>query len=125
MKRPLIATVLAAAIALTPMTATTASAQNNDQLGRILAGAATIAILGYAYKQDKKHERRKERVVTRHAPAPVYRSPKRRHHYESPRFGRHDGYRGRADRTIRVPVSCLRKIRTRNGVQTVIARNCR
>lgn len=125
MKRPLIATLLAAALALSPMSATIASAQSNEQLGRFLAGAATLGILGYAYHKDKKHDRERSRVVTRHAPAPIYREKQRRHYSDNSRFGRQDRAHYRGQRSVRIPVSCLRQVRTRHGVQTVIARNCR
>jgi hypothetical protein len=126
--RPLLASLLAACLALTPLGAQRAEAQatTNDQLSQLLAGAATLAILGLAWKADKDHDRKTQ----------VQRAPSYPHRFDNPPRYRdrtpYPAYRhGHAPRKEYrnayrkiVPSGCLREIPTSHGVERFFARPC-
>ncbi|WP_145953405.1 hypothetical protein [Oceaniglobus indicus] len=126
MRHPVIATLLAAALAMGPIGATGARAANNDQLGRLLAGAAAVAIIGLAYKADQKHDRKQAAQAQTHAPAPD--------RYEPPR-GKHFGLRDKRHTKNRdghqvffgpkqVPRACLRHVQTRWDTRDFLSSSC-
>ncbi|WP_102110250.1 hypothetical protein [Oceaniglobus roseus] len=121
---------LAAALAFSPVAATPAQAQDNSnqQLARILAGAATVAIIGLAINREKQRERNAAAVPVhdwRRPVPPVYQQPRYRlPRHDKPRYEHHDrhDWRDRDQRTV--PASCLRTIYNRHGAQTLFGARC-
>ena len=106
MSRRFIAAVLAASTAIAAFSAAPARAATEEDFARLLAGAATIFIIGKAIQNarddDDDDDRRK--VVTRHDPKPkVY------HHQSSPPKLVPRGKPHR-DRAAALPAGCVRQI---------------
>jgi len=107
MSRRFIAAVLAASTAIAAFSAAPARAATEEDIARLLAGAATIFIIGKAIQNardddDDDDDRRK--VVTRHDPKPkVY------HHQSSPPKLVPRGKPHR-DRAAALPAGCVRQI---------------
>ncbi|MGR3455467.1 hypothetical protein [Pseudooceanicola sp.] len=117
MGRKFIATILAAALAVTAISAP-AQARNNDDLVKFLAGATALVIIGKAIHDSKE---RKERNETHYRPQPRHddrHSPRQGH---GDRWDRHDRDRhdrdrwDRHDRRISMPAECRVNVRTPRG----------
>lgn len=112
MSRKFITTIVAAAIAVTTISATPAFADGHrtrdDQLGALLLGAAAIFVIGKAINDRKKREN-KAQVTTRNV-APQY-TPQ---HSEPPR----------ATRKSVLPAYCVRNLNTADGRQRVVGLLC-
>ena len=93
MTRTLIATFLAATMAVTSLSATPARAADSGEIGRFLLGAGTLFIIGSALSNRNKHRPEVHRVH----PHP------------------HRDYRPRVHRKF-VPGACFRRFETRHGV---------
>lgn len=122
MYRKFIATVSAAAIALTALGAVPAAAGDRDNaraLAAILGIAAVGAIIHQKNKKDKKQ-------TYSHRPAPVYQPPQRhapsyappRHHQPKPR-----PMPQRVDRKL-LPQQCFRTYDTNRGRVAMFANRC-
>lgn len=112
MGRTFIATILAAALAVTAISAP-AQARSNDDIVKFLAGATALVIIGKAIHDSKE---RKERQESRHQPRP---RPDDRYDH---RHGRRDHDRwdrwdrwDRHDRRISMPAECRVNVRTPRG----------
>ncbi|WP_226780156.1 hypothetical protein [Oceaniglobus trochenteri] len=97
MSRPLIATILSAALALSTLGAAPAQA-DNDNLKRLLGGVATVIILGATYDHFRDKRQREAEA-------------------ERP------DYRPRPEVKI-VPSECLRRTETRHGTERYFAKRC-
>ncbi|SNR48347.1 hypothetical protein [Puniceibacterium sediminis] len=129
MSRKFIITVLAAAVALTGLTAAPARAETNEALLRALGIGTTLLIVGAAIKNAKDHDddKKKKKKARQVEPEPRHEYGyvdrdfyNDRNRYENRgRFGKHgrqDFGRGRAP----LPSSCL--ISPRGGAQVFEAR---
>lgn len=116
MKR-LIATALAAAVALTAATATPVAAMDRGERNRLLLGLTALAIIGATASQSQN---RSGGSVGR-APDPWYgnRDDDWRHDRRDDRDWRH----GRHDR-LSLPSDCQFSVRTRDGVRSVMGKSC-
>lgn len=148
MIRPLAATALAALLALTPMAAAPARADQRD-VARLLAGAATVFIIGKAIQnnRDKKKEEEKRKAEVSRDSHDLYRYDRRDGRYErhddrrddrhdhdrgrdrGPQNGDHwrgqDGWRnGRAAPRERLPAACREGLRTRSGTVGIYGSRC-
>lgn len=141
MSRKFITTLLAAAVAVTGFTAAPARADNED-LGAVLAGIATLAIIAKVI--DKKHDNaaRARETQTRHPR--VYTNPNRHPHVhtnphrhprvtqriDTHRVDRNPRHRVAPrplpDRVARkaLPGACFYKARTRNGKMGLFDKRC-
>jgi hypothetical protein len=69
MSRKFIASIMAATLAITALTSKPAEAASNDDIARILAGAATVFIIGKAIQSSNDHDndgKRKHSAKKRH-----------------------------------------------------------
>lgn len=104
MSRRFIAAVLAVSTAIAAFSAAPARAASEEDIARLLAGAATVFIIGKAIqnaRDDDRDDRRK--VVTHHKPKQNYYR-----HEPIPKVIPRD-YR-RHDRTAALPAQCVRRI---------------
>jgi len=112
MKNTLTSSVLAATIALTSVTATSANAGNND-LRNFIIGATTLFIIGAAISSDSKAKskptksKRQEYKPDHGFSKPRRAGPKKQH----------------AKRKV-LPRRCQTTIQGRRGVRTVFGENC-
>lgn len=135
MYRKFIATITAAAIALTAIGAVPARAGENDT-ARVVA-----AILGLAVVGKIIHDKKKDRDANRHEPAPVqqvhkqhpprYDSPRYDPpRYDPPRYDQQYGHKPQArplpERVNRklLPGQCLRSLETRHGKVRMFGNRC-
>lgn len=110
--RTFISIILAAAIAVTGMTA--APARADDDTAKIIAGVAALAIIGAAIAEERKDRRRK--AVTRN------RGYGYNYDYN---YGRHDNFNPRKrNRYLALPAACRRHFRTRGGQVFGFGRRC-
>ncbi|MFQ5623539.1 MAG: hypothetical protein ACE5FS_09095 [Paracoccaceae bacterium] len=140
MFRTLTASVLVAAVALAGVSATPARA--NDDLAKILAGAAAIFIIGKAIESSNDNNRRRKATVSSRAATATHRCERkyfrngrwhsyydrrclarydRQRGYDRDRW--HDRYRDH-DRRFAKPRVCLRQRWTRNGWVTYYDKPC-
>jgi hypothetical protein len=122
MYRRFIATITAAAIAITAIGALPAAADERD------TARALAAILGLAVVGKIIHDNRKDDRVQRHQPAPVYRQKQHKQQvYNPPRYqNQHVQPRPlpqRVDRKL-LPGQCLRSFDTRGGKVRMFGRKC-
>lgn len=127
MSRKFISTVLAASLAITAFAAKPVEAASEEDIARILAGAATIFIIGKAIqssrdndkddkKKSKSHKDRKDR--DRYKPQ---KHMSRKHD----RYDRHDhGRRSYGNRAAPLPQHCQVTARTRSGHETLFGARC-
>ncbi|WP_157960572.1 hypothetical protein [Primorskyibacter marinus] len=126
MSRKFISTILAATLAVTAFASKPARAASEEDIARILAGAATIFIIGKAIqssrdndkddKKSKSHKDRKDR--DRYKPQ---KHTSRKHH----RYDRHDhGRPYYGTRPTPLPQHCRVTARTRNGHETLFGARC-
>ena len=126
-----IATVLAAAMALTTLAAAPARAADNGEIARLIFGAGALFMLGTALSNNNKN-----RHVNRRYVEPTYNPPPRRHVVPSaclrvnqtghgPRrfFGRRC-LNNNMRHAERLPNGCLRNIWTNRGQRTVFSARC-
>ncbi len=105
MSRKFIAGVLAASLTITTLSANTAQAgNNNDELGRFLAGATVLAITGLILSDVIEGDKKKKQKVYTHAPKPQVKQkqkykPKHAQQYSAPR------------QKSLLPRSCARKVK--------------
>jgi hypothetical protein len=112
MKSRLLATVLAAAVALTAATSNPAAALDRGETQRLLLGLTALAIIGaLADKGRGDDDDDDDHVVTRPAPPPEYHG-----HLPRPR-GWHPSLR-------LLPIACQFQVQTRYGSRKVLGRDC-
>ncbi len=99
MTKRLIATILAASLALTSLAATPARAADSGEIGRFLLGAGTLFIIGSALSNNNGNTH-----VTR-------------------RYDDHDRYY-RTQHYNQLPRECARTIRGKHGHKTVYSAKC-
>lgn len=106
MSRKFIAAVLAVATTVAAVSSTPARAASEEDIARLLAGAATVFIIGKAIQNSRDADRddKKRKVITHHAPRPkVYH-----HSNPIPKVVQRDQRpRPRADV---LPAQCVRQI---------------
>ncbi len=136
MTHRLIATVLAASLALTSAAATPARAADSGEIGRFLLGAGTLFIIGSAIANRDRRYRDNDRVVTRRHVDPIHRVKPRRKVVPSAclRFNRWDNGPRRffgsrclsrnMHRAGRLPGACYTTIWTNRGTRGVYAARC-
>ncbi|WP_428514403.1 hypothetical protein [Roseovarius sp.] len=124
--RTFISLILAAALAVTGMTAAPAQAGDKD-VAKWVAGAVALGLIGAAIAD----QRRDDRAVTRHqgGHGPRFNNGHRRGHdrYDNRGHRRgHDGYgnRGRHGERFALPQQCRRDVRVRGGVLRGYGRHC-
>lgn len=131
MYRKFIATIAAASIFVTAISATSAAAgDRNRDLARIAAGVLGIAVIGKIIHDNNKRDERQGQAVTRHRvePAPVYRAPRveQRHKVQPrplPRGYGHQNNRARRDNKL-LPKQCFQSFDTRRGSVLMFGRRC-
>lgn len=94
MTKTLLASALAACLALTAVTATPAAAMDRGERNRLILGLGTLFALGAIASQNNK------RHVNRNNNNPTYYEPPRRH--EPPRH-----YEPRNRNVVKVPAYCI------------------
>jgi len=102
-----IATVLAAAVALTTLASAPARAADNGEIARFVFGAGALLMLGTALSNNNKN-----RHVNRRYVEPTYNDQPRRHDNVRPR------------RLMVVPSACLRVNRAGQGPRRFFGRRC-
>ncbi|MFP4044799.1 MAG: hypothetical protein ACLFTP_09580 [Rhodosalinus sp.] len=105
MLRQALALVAAAALAAGALAPSPARAASEEDIAKILAGLAALAIVGKALSDRDRDDDDKPPVIAPHRPKPK------------------DHYRPRHDAKT-VPVRCLRTYETRQGVRRVVMRGC-
>ena len=110
MFRTIAAATLSAAVAFSPMAATPAQADNSRDLVAILAGAATLIIIGAAVSRDRRSKTPPPAVHVPPKP-PVYPRPSP----PKPVYPHHNKT---------VDSRCLRSVQTRSGWQNLFLRSC-
>ncbi len=128
MYRRFIATIAAAAIAITAISATSAAAgDRNRDLARIAAGVLGVAIIGKIIHDSNKRDDERDRIVSRQhvQPAPVYRAPRpvQRHQVRPRPLPR--GYGGEGHRNVKLlPKQCFQSFDTRRGSVLMFGSRC-
>lgn len=124
--RKFISLILAAALAVTGMTAAPVQAGDRD-VAKWVAGAVALGLIGAAIAD----QRRDDRAVTRHRGGhkPRFDRGHRRGHDKFDDRGHrrgHDGYgnRGRHGGRFALPQQCRRDVRVRGGVLRGYGRHC-
>ena len=127
MTRKILATVLAASIALTSVGAAPAQAgSRDDQIGQLIAGAITLFIFSKVVEANKRNDRARARpapVPTPSRPKPSRISkilPDECFFNANDRFGQRGVYGKRCLRDVmpnanRLPAHCEDRVRIRNG----------
>lgn len=116
--RSFISIILAAAIAITGMTAAPAQARDRDDIAKWIAGAAALAIIGSAIAENRRDD-----SVTR------YRGYDNnfRHYNKNKRYShghkKHYKNYGR-NRAYELPSKCVRKVRSHYGEIYGYGRRC-
>lgn len=105
MLRQALALVAATALSAAALVPSPARAASNEDIAKILAGLAALAIVGKALSDRDRDDDDKPPVIAPHRPKPK------------------DHYRPRHDAKT-VPVRCLRTYETRQGVRRVVMRKC-
>ncbi|MEL7211062.1 MAG: hypothetical protein AAGK92_00275 [Pseudomonadota bacterium] len=105
MTKGLIASVLAAALALTSLP--TSPAQADDELAKILAAGTVLFIIGKAIESESKSKKRKKEVHHHHYKP----KPKKKVHH-------------RPHRATRLPGYCLTRVRTWDGPRKILSGRC-
>jgi hypothetical protein len=124
MTNRLIATVLAASLALTSLAAAPARAADNGEIGRFLLGAGTLFIIGSALANNNSRPQVTQRYFE---PAPRYVQPPRWRHDHGYGHGPRQVGPNRhkvKPRVARLPQQCARKVWGKNGPRTVYPENC-
>lgn len=149
MFRPFAATCLSALLVLTPVAAAPARAGERD-IARIVAGAATLFVIGKVIKDANDRKKEKERQAEAERAAADARAraradrigrnrgwselsrpdPQRRHRHKPPH--EHPDRTARADRNVapiievrrRLPASCLSTLPDGNGTLRVFGKRC-
>ncbi len=136
MTKRLIATLLAASLALTSVAAAPARAADSGEIGRFLLGAGTLFIIGSAIANSDRRYRDSDRYVNRRDFGPAHRVKPRRKVVPSAclRFNRWDNgprrffgkrcLRNNMRHFGRLPGGCQRTVWTHNGRRTVFAARC-
>ncbi|MGI3170178.1 hypothetical protein ACRARG_13590 [Pseudooceanicola sp. C21-150M6] len=127
MTRRILATILAAAVAVTSVNVSTAQADNRD-ITRIIVGATALAIIGgaIANANNRDNHREPERYHPRPDPngyhwGRTYQKPIDRR-TERPGYDRRNPSHDRVRGTI--PRNCLRNVSTRGGWTTGYGLRC-
>ena len=133
MSKSIIASVLAASIAFTSLSATPVRAADSGEIGRFLLGAGTLFIIGSAISNSNRN---RDTTVTRRHTEPTYRVKPRRKVVPSAclRHNRFDngprkffGQRclnNNMRNAHRLPNQCRRTIWTNRGQRNVFAARC-
>ncbi len=135
MTKKLIASVLAASIAITGMTAAPARALDNGELGRLIFGTGALIIIGSALA-NRNNNNNNGAVVTRRGGDAD--RPRRHHRKIAPaRCVRHSHFNNGPRRFLgqrclnrhmhnahRLPSACKRKVYTNNGRRNVFGARC-
>jgi hypothetical protein len=132
MYRKFIATIAAASIAITAISATSAAAGDRERdLAKIAAGVLGVAIIGKIISDNNKRNDNRGQVVTRHRvdPVPVYRAPQVQHrqHKLQPRplprgYGHQRGHVRGNDKLL--PKQCFQSFDTRRGSVLMFGSRC-
>jgi len=114
MSRKFIAVVLAATLAITTYSAAPARAASEEDIARLLAGAATLFIIGKAIQSSRDNDRKKVKVHRQSRE--VYQQPRARHQNQ---------FRDqRPHRRAGLPAACLTRVDTRRGTLRVFGKRC-
>lgn len=110
--RSLIAIIVAGAMAVTGMSGTPARA-GNDDIGKWIAGAVALGIIGAVIAEDRKRDRRRDQIVTRNnAKTHVHR------------HNSHGKHHAKTDRRRVLPASCAFRLRTQRGEYHGFGQRC-
>jgi len=112
MSRKFIATILAASIAVTSLSARPAAALTDEQLGALLFGGIALAVIG---KAASKRRSEPEIVTPPRRDDRYYPHPPRHRDVQPPRY--------RADRKL-LPANCLRTFDQRRGQVRMFGARC-
>ena len=120
MIKTLTATVLATSIALTGLTAPPAQAANDD-FGKLLAGVATLFIIGKAIESNSKP---RASVTTNRSTGsrPQTRTRTNDWGYDDRRWQKPGRHKRQVRRSL--PAECLFRVRTRDGRRAVFGERC-
>ena len=123
MTRKLIATIAAAAIALSGLTATPAAALDDREVVKLLLGAAAVGVLVNELNKKNKKEIAAENAYRNNT---SYRYDDNRYddnRYDNNRYD-NNSRSSRANRNRVIPQACVFDIRTRNGYRDVVSGHC-
>lgn len=126
--RSFIAIILAAALAVTGMTTTTARADNDD-VAKWIAGAVALGLIGAAIAEEKKRERRRDQAVARQhnkGYANVnkgYAQGKQKQHVYG-HSGNTRKHGAKQDRQRFLPQSCQVRVRNHQGTVGGFGQRC-
>lgn len=134
MLKPFMASLMAAVIAVTSLSAAPVQAGDRDKLGKFLLGAGALVIIGGAIHNANKN---RGHSVTRVSPPPhkPYVKPRKkfvpvaclrhnRFNQGPKRFFGQRCLRNNMAGVHRLPGSCLRNVWTKNGHRTVYGARC-
>ncbi|WP_224825057.1 hypothetical protein [Cognatishimia sp. MH4019] len=107
MTKGLIASVLAAALALTSLP--TAPARADDELAKILAAGTVLFIIGKAIENENKSKKRTKQV---------------HHHHYKPKAKKKKHVHQRPHQSARLPGYCLTRVRTWEGPRKILSGRC-
>lgn len=122
MGRKFIATILAAAIAVTSISATTTAAQAGDKdVARFIVGATALAIIGAAIADEQRKKNKAHAGTQSHYKPkpqvhhkPRYNNHQRHYNNHKPRYNNH-GHKPRHNAGLVAPRKCLINAQTRHG----------
>ena len=139
MSRKYIASVLVATMAITGFAARPAAAASEEDIARILAGAATIFIIGKAIQSSRDNDRDDKKSAKKaHSQRHDYKDKPvviRKHDHKdkgrkvtNKKYDRNDrgrdGHQTRSRGATPLPQSCQISARTRHGTQTLYGARC-
>lgn len=130
MSRKFISTILAATLAVTTFAAQPARAASEEDIARILAGAATIFIIGKAIQSSRDNDddgKKKSKSHKDHSDRDRYKPKKHtsRNDDRYHRYGRHEtGRSSYGHRSTPLPKSCQVTARTRGGHEALFGARC-
>ncbi len=109
-----LAPFLAAVLAITSLTATPARAADQEDIARLLAGLAAVAIIGQAIRNEQEKDKKKKKAR---------KSTSRRSYDSDGRYYDDRRYDRPRDRKL-LPPRCLRSFDTRNGTRHGFGPRC-
>lgn len=142
MRKPMIASALAALLTITPITAAPVAAADQGEIGRFLLGAGTLLIIGSALsaRQNERTRTTKPNVIHRPTQKTFVQPPKIRtkptnvvpaaclrhnkYDYGPKRFFGPRCLRRNMTHAARLPSQCLRRVWTKNGERQVYGARC-
>lgn len=118
MSRKFIGFVLAVSTAIAGFSAAPARAASEEDIARLLAGAATVFIIGKAIQsaRDKDDDDDRRKVITRHDPTPKIYSHQNHIPKVVPRGNKH------RDRAAVLPARCVQEVRGGRPNRVVMGR---